>query len=72
MEARVTRLVSVFNYANVVVKEQFQFELLVFSFIDRWERADEVHFNLAPPNYVTFIVTSNTHATNKTFTPFTT
>lgn len=42
-----TRLVNVFNYANVVVKEQPEVAVL-FLFIDRWERDDEVHFDLVP------------------------
>lgn len=47
MEARVTRLVNVFNYANVVVKEQLELPVF-FLFIDRCERPDEMQFDTIP------------------------
>lgn len=43
MEARVTRLVNVFNYANIVEKEQPKLSASL-PFIDRRNRTDNMHF----------------------------
>lgn len=54
MEARVTRLVNVFNYANIVEKEQPKLSVSL-SFIDRRSRTVGMHFDCLVSCYVSNI-----------------
>lgn len=68
MEARVTRLVNVFNYANVAEKEEPELPVF-FCFIDRRERADEVQLE-SFPEWRNFVITYNNACSRLDFHTF--